>query len=376
MSHDDLLSITAPRRLRQDRGRDLTQIAEALAKETAVRTSRGVVAGGDSLELLGKFPSQSVSLIVTDPPYHSTKKSNIMGDQDFSDDAEYLSWVDQYTAEWHRILRPNGSLYLFCASEMSAQLEVRIGRLLQPLSHITWTKPNDPGFDGWKGKMQKEALRRWYPHSERILFFAQAIDGHVRRSPLATFLRESREQAGLSGHQLTELVGAYGKVNHGGAVSNWETGRNIPSEEQYGKIKAALEATGRVSDLPEYEDVVRPFRVSRHVEYTDVWTFPSVRVYRGKHPAEKPVDLLRHIVQSSSYEGDLVLDCFSGSGSTLEAAISCNRRAVGLELDERWLGQSALRLEEAESGEAALRRPGTIASQGAPSTQDEIPASF
>ena len=342
------LSGRAEPSVRLPRAADLDRVASALSGQGFARTPHGLVAQGDSLELLRRLPEDSVSLIVTDPPYHSTKKANVAGDRAFSADEDYLAWMESYAAEWHRVLRPNGSLYLFCAAEMSAQLEVRIGAVLQPMSHITWTKPNDPGFDGWKGKMKKEALRRWYPHSERILFFAQAVDGHVRRSPLGAFLRDVRLQADLSGHELTERVGAYGKVNHGGAVSNWETGRNIPSREQYKRIVEALESTGKVLDLPSYEDAVRPFQVSRDVEFTDVWEFLSVRVYRGKHPAEKPLELLRHIVETSSYEGDLVLDCFAGSGSTLEAAVSVNRRAVGLELEQRWVERSAERLERVE----------------------------
>jgi adenine-specific DNA-methyltransferase len=342
------LAEAAQPRWRADRAADFEEVRARLDDYAAVRTDRGIVAGGDSLEMLAALPDDSVSLIVTDPPYHSTKKVNIAGDRDFETDEDYLDWIDGYAREWHRVLRPNGSLYLFCATEMSARLEVRVGTHLKPLSHITWTKPNDPGFDGWKGKMKKEALRRFYPHSERILFFEQARPGHVRRSTLGAFLLEARKRAGLTANELTETIGAYNKVNNGGAVSNWETGRNIPSRQQWADITDALEATGKVSDLPPYEDLVRPFHISRDVEFTDVWEFPSVRMFRGKHPAEKPVDLLTHIVETSSYEQDLVLDCFAGSGAALEAAVKVNRRCVGMELDERWIERSAARLLAAE----------------------------
>ncbi len=335
-------------RVRIDRESDFRQVLAALSGHVVVDTRRGLVVQGDSLELLRLIPTNSISLIVTDPPYHSTKKANITGDRGFEVDEHYLEWMERYAQEWHRVLRRNGSLYLFCSTEMSARLEMEVGKHLRPLSHITWTKPNGPGFDGWKGKMQKEALRRWYPHSERILFFEQASPDHERRSSLGALLREARDQAGVSAHELTGAIGAYGKVNHGGAVSNWETGRNIPSREQWAKIVEVLEATGRVRDLPAYEDAVRPFFLSKHVDFMDVWEFPSVRVYRGKHPAEKPISLLSHIVETSSYAGDLVLDCFSGSGASLGAAVGVNRRAVGIELDPHWATRSAERLVRAD----------------------------
>ena len=70
-----------------------------------------LVAEGDSLALLRSMPQHSVSLILTDPPYHSTKKQNIYGDTAFAEDEHYLEWMAEYAAEWRRVLKPNGSLF-------------------------------------------------------------------------------------------------------------------------------------------------------------------------------------------------------------------------------------------------------------------------
>jgi len=283
------------------------------------------------------MPSKSVSLILTDPPYHATKKQNIYGDTSFADDQQYLEWMAEYAMEWRRVLRTNGSLFCFCASSMAGRLEVMFSQCFNVLSHVVWTKPNDPGFDGWKGKMKKEALRQWYAHSERILFAEPAVEGNLHRSPFAQFLRDVRKQAGLSGHELTEAIGAYGNVNHGGAVSNWETGRNIPSREQYNSMREVILATKKVESMPPYEDAVRVFSMDATKEFTDVWTFPSVRPYKGKHPAEKPAAMLEHAIEATTFPGDIVLDCFGGSGSTAVAALKCNRRAVVMEIETTWV---------------------------------------
>ncbi|MGH7144039.1 MAG: DNA methyltransferase [Planctomycetota bacterium] len=74
------------------------------------------------------MPAASVSLILTDPPYHSTKKSNIYGDTSFSEDNQYLEWLEEYAVEWRRILRANGTLFCFCSTEMSARLEVMLAK--------------------------------------------------------------------------------------------------------------------------------------------------------------------------------------------------------------------------------------------------------
>ena len=87
-------------------------------------TENSILVQGDSLELLKKIPDHSVALILTDPPYHSTKKRNIIGDTNFSKDSEYIEWMKKYAIEWKRVLKHNGSIFCFCSSTMSAQLQV------------------------------------------------------------------------------------------------------------------------------------------------------------------------------------------------------------------------------------------------------------
>ena len=321
------------------------RIASALGTCAQTFASRALLAEGDSLALLRTIPSHSISLILTDPPYHATKKNNIYGDTAFEGDQHYLDWMAEYAIEWKRVLKPNGSLFCFCASEMEARLEVMFAKEFRILSQIVWTKPNEPGFDGWKQKMKKEALRQWYAHTERVIFAEPACDGNLHRSSFAHFLRETRKRSGLSSNQLAEVIGAYGKVNHGGSVSNWETGRNIPSRQQYAKMCKALVATGKIDAMPSYEDVVRPFRIDATKEFTDVWTFPSVRPYKHKHPAEKPSSMLEHAIEATTFPGDTVLDCFAGSGSTALAALSLGRRSISMEIDPLWVQKIAERLQ-------------------------------
>lgn len=332
------------------RSEDLAAIRKALGRSVVLDKPEAIVAGGDSVELVRKLPDQSVSLILTDPPYHSTKKANITGDRAFQEDEEFLEWIESYAPEWRRVLRQSGTLYIFCSAEMSARLEVMLSRYFRPINHVVWTKPNEPGYDGWKGKMKKESLRRWYPHSERLLVFEHGAYGSYeayRRSPLGEYLLAARKTAGMSMIELTERIGAYGKVNRGGAVANWEAGRNIPSREQYEKLVAALEETGKVEPMISYNDLIRPMSVNKDVEFTDVWNFMSVRPFAGKHPAEKPLDMLRHVVSASSYPGDIVLDCFAGSGSTGVAAVTTGRRTVCIELADEWVTRAAQDISDA-----------------------------
>lgn len=341
------------------RGSDFSRIRASIEPELVLSVENALVAEGDSLPLLRRLPAHTVSLVLTDPPYHATKKRNIYGDRAFAEDEHYIEWLAAYAVEWRRVLRPNGSLFCFCDSSMSARLEVLLTRSFNVLSHIVWTKPNDPGFDGWKGKMKKEALRQWYPHSERILFAEPAVDGNIFRSPFALFLRKTREESGMSMKELTAAIGAHGKVNHGGAVSNWEDGRNTPSREQYEKMRNALIEIGRVDSMPPYEDVIRPFVMDASREFTDVWTFPSVRPYKGKHPAEKPLAMLEHAIEATSFPGDIVLDCFGGGGNTALAALKLKRRTISMEIESRWASVIASRVADAPENDIPLESPGT-----------------
>ena len=67
-----------------------------------------------------------------------------------------------------------------------------------------------------------------------------------------------------------------------------------------------------------------------------------------RHPTEKPVPLLRELIESSSCFGEMVLDPFVGSGSTLVAATLEGRKSVGIELDERYCEIAAQRLGRAQ----------------------------
>ena len=95
----------------------------------------------------------------------------------------------------------------------------------------------------------------------------------------------------------------------------------------------------------EYEDLRRPFAVTADDAYTDVWTFPTVGDYTGKHPCEKPADMIRQIVRASSKPGDMVLDCFCGSGVTGQVCEELGRRAILVDQDEHWYRQTKRRVQ-------------------------------
>lgn len=273
----------------------------------------------------------SVDLVLVDPPYYKVKDEP--WDKQWDTAAGFLAWLDSLAAEWRRVLKPNGSLYVFASPQMAARVEVLIAERFNVLNHITWRKHDGQGQgNGGHSKAEKEALRAYFGQSERIIF--------AEHQNAQGFIRTARLAAGLSAKDATGACGAFGLVNHGGAVSNWETGKNTPSREQYQRLQ-------EVVTLPPYDDAIRPFAVSAAVPFTDVWDFPTVAFYPGKHPCEKPLPLLRHIISASSRPGALVVDCFAGSGNTGIAARQLGRDFAGCDASPVWSERGRRRVADA-----------------------------
>jgi site-specific DNA-methyltransferase (adenine-specific) len=83
------------------------------------------------------------------------------------------------------------------------------------------------------------------------------------------------------------------------------------------------------------------------IEWTNgLWTFNGESKKRVGHPAPFPLELPRRCIKLFSYVGDLVLDPFVGSGTTLLAAIMHNRRCIGIEIERRYCELARQRIEE------------------------------
>jgi site-specific DNA-methyltransferase (adenine-specific) len=264
---------------------------------------------------------------------------------------------------------------------MAARVEVKIGETFNVLNHIVWWKTN--GNRNWSA--DKSQVRSFLPNTERIIFaehygadnIAKGEAGYDAKcdelrgfvfEPIRAYLDGERQRAGISTRQVAEAFQKRtGSRTVTGMAGHWFTSVQwaLPTEENYQWIRETLSRlnhggaylTREYEDLRreyedlrrEYEDLRRPFTVSADVPYTDVWDFPTVSFYPGKHPCEKPAAMIRHIVTASSKPGAVVLDCFMGSGVTGEVCKDTGRDFIGIDADAKWFNYAKRRIEQAQA---------------------------
>jgi adenine-specific DNA-methyltransferase len=324
---------------------------------------------GDCLELMRALPDNSVDLIATDPPYFKVKGE--AWDNQWSTPAQFLAWMDLLAEQWQRVLKPNGSLYVFASPRMSARVEVLLDTRFNVLNRVRWVKEA-----GWHKRADKEAQRSFSSPWEECVFaehkgadnMAKGEAGYAAKcdelcgfifEPLRAYLASERDRAGFTTRKVAEAFQRKsGSRTVTGMAGHWleRVQWTLPTEENYLWLRALFgegflareyeDLRREYEDLRrEYEDLRRPFNVTADVPYTDVWTFPTVSAHkRGKHPCEKPAAMMEHIIMASSRPGTVVLDCFMGSGATGEAAVKLGRCFIGMEMGKEYFAGACARI--------------------------------
>jgi site-specific DNA-methyltransferase (adenine-specific) len=339
---------------------------------------------GDCLDVMRGMADNSIDAVVTDPPYFKVKGD--AWDRQWDKPTQFLAWLDQIAEQWQRLLKPNGSLYCFASSKMAARVECLLANRFSILSHIVWCK-NDKNGNGRHKQQCKEVCRVYFPQTERLIFaehygadnIAKGEAGYVAKcdelrgfvfEPLRAYLDGERERAGFSVQQVEEGLmrsdsGRKTGANHWFAQVQYQ----LPTRPCYEWLRAFLgegfllrnyedlrreyedlrreyeDLRREYEDLRrEYEDLRRPFSVTPDVPYTDVWTFATVGHYKGKHPCEKPLAMMEHIIRTSTRPGAVVLDCFAGSGSTGLACHNLGRSFIGIEREAEYVELARARI--------------------------------
>lgn len=243
-----------------------------------------------------ELPDASVALVVTSPPYFAGKAyEEALGEGHIP--ADYVAYLDMLTdvfAECARVLEPGGRIavnvanlgrkpYRSLSADVIGILQDRLGLLLR--GEVVWQKARGAGGNCAWGSFQSAKNPVLRDLTERVVIASKGRFDRARSTA-------QREKAGL------------------------------PSRSTIGK--------DRFLDLT-----------------LDLWEFPPESATRVGHPAPFPVDLPRRFIDLYTFEGDLVLDPFMGSGSTGVAAVTSGRRFAGYDTDATYAAAALERIDQA-----------------------------
>ena len=235
------------------------------------------IINGDAILEMKKITSNSVDLIVADPPYNLGKDYG--NDSDSKDFENYIEFTKEWTTEAKRILKPTGTMYVFMGFRFISYLYQILERD-QKLNFNNWIC--------WHYTQGIGKKKGFSPRHDDILMFTKSKD-----------------------------------------------------------------FTFNLDDIKIPQKFYRSVNNMRGANPGDVWEFSHVHYCnenRQNHPTQKPEGLIERLILASSNEEELVLDPFSGSGTTLRVSQQLNRNCIGIEINPTYVEQTKARIEKEFTG--------------------------
>lgn len=273
---------------------------------------------GDVTTELAKIAPGSIKLVLTSPPYNIGKIYE-RGEKRTLD--EYLKWLEPVAAALVEKLAPGGSLCWQVGNY------VKDGELF----------PLDAFFYQIFSNLRLKLRNRIIWHFNFGLHAQRRLSG--RYETLLWFTKGDDYTFNLDSIRVPQLYP--GKLH----PSSKGKRAGIPSGNPMGK---------NPSDVWE-------FSAEEAFLYDSIWELPNVKAKhpeKTEHPCQFPSELAERCVIAFSGEGDVVLDPFSGAGTTVVAATGHGRIGIGIDKSEEYVALSRKRLSAFRNGELPLRRAG------------------
>lgn len=265
---------------------------------------------GDAREKLKDLVDASVDLVYLDPPYY-TQRTHTLRTRDNSKEysfedtwlsiQEYCNFIKAVLLECARILKPTGSIFLHCDKSASHHLRLLLDEVF--------------GRDNFQSEIIW-AYRRWSNSKKGLLNSHQTIYFY---SKTANF-------------QFNSIYTGYSPTTNLDQILQErvrdKNGKTVYKYDEHGEVVWGGQKKG--------------------VPLSDVWNIPYLNpkaTERTGYPTQKPILLLEQIIKLCTVEGDLVLDPFCGSGTTLVAARLLNRQFVGIETSKDAIELTQARLQ-------------------------------
>jgi len=287
-----------------------------------------VLSNTDCLSLLKSLDDNSIDMVCVDPPYFQIVKND--WDNQWSNEQEYLDWCLEWSSECFRVLKPERCFYVWGTTKTDTFLKYKLD-VLNKIDRAFYQNWIIWHYD-WGGRTKKTFARKhedllMYSKGKTFLFNADDV---LEERAVKTNMGLQRKI-----NLLQKKVDSPDLVLSKKDENSWKTYRfDKLSESDY------------CSKLDELKNKNSKFAKGKIP--TDVWqknNHTTSKEYAGWHPTQKPIVLLERIIKANTNKGDVVLDCFSGSGSTMIAAARTGRKFVGSEISKEYCDKSLERLD-------------------------------
>jgi len=253
---------------------------------------------GDCLDVLKQMDNKSVDMVYLDPPFFTQKvhslKDTLGNEYSFkdvwNDRTEYFNYIKIRVYELKRVLKDTGSIFFHCDEKASHYLRIILDDVFGEenfRSEIIWT------YKRWSNS--KKGL---LPGHQTILFYSK-----TNKYKFNVVYTEYSPTTNID-QILQERI----RDNRGKVIYKYDNnGETVLSKGKKG------------------------------VPMSDVWEIPFLNPKakeRVGYPTQKPIELLERIISISTNDGDIVLDPFCGSGTTIVAAKLINREGIGIDINQ------------------------------------------
>ena len=323
----------------------------------------------DNIDVLRELPAECVDLIYLDPPFNSNHNYvAVFGDKGRVDDqlrdiwrwtvesetqyqrlpegslrnavnavrlvsgntsrmAAYALFMGRRLVELHRLLKPTGSIYLHCDPTASHYLKMLMDAVFGYANfrnEITWVRSLPHNDARRLGRSHDTIL--FYGRSDSAKFYPQYVPQKA-----SSVKAHYREDDNGRMYQLTSLIAPGGRgplYEFGGFERNWRfTPENMAALETEGRIRHEL---GKLPRRIQYLGESKGALIQDH--WGDINPINAMAKERLGYPTQKPEALLERIINTSSDEGDIVLDPFCGCGTAADAAAKLGRGYLGIDV--------------------------------------------
>lgn len=298
-----------------------------------------------------------IDLIYIDPPFATNGHFKISEDRTstisssnrdaiaYSDTivgANFLEFLRERLIFLRELLSEHGSIYLHIDYKIGHYVKLIMDEIFGRnmfRNDIARIKCNPKNFD-----------RRAYGNIKDLILFYSKSKNPVWNDPRFPFSEEDKERlfkkTDKNGRRYTTIpLHAPGETSNGNTNKEW-MGIKPPRGRHWRTDPTTLEEWNRggliewsVNNVPR-KKIFLDEKEGKKMQ--DIWEFKDPQY--PQYPTEKNLDLLKLIVGTSSNKGDLVLDCFCGSGTTLVASQLLNRNWIGIDKSEQAIKVAQKRL--------------------------------